>query len=98
MARFNLGKNTSRRTPNGSPNYDWVESRINEIVDYRSFDHYELDPAEVTSVIITSDKCYDNLELERGYNEKDLLGGKDIYSGSKGAAELIIKSFYNSFF
>ena len=53
---------------------------------------------EVTSVIITSDKCYDNLELERGYNEKDLLGGKDIYSGSKGAAELIIKSFYNSFF
>jgi len=55
MARFNLGKNTSRRTPNGSPNYDWVESRINEVVDYRSFDHYELDPAEVTSVII-SDK------------------------------------------
>ena len=55
MARFNLGKNTSRRTPNGSPNYDWVESRINEIVAYRSFDHYELDPAEVTSVII-SDK------------------------------------------
>ena len=53
---------------------------------------------EVTAVIITSDKCYDNLELKRGYNEKDLLGGKDIYSGSKGAAELIIKSFYNSFF
>jgi len=27
-----------------------------------------------------------------------MLGGKDIYSGSKGAAELIIKSYYNSFF
>ena len=53
---------------------------------------------KVTSVIITSDKCYDNLELDRGYNEEDLLGGKDIYSGSKGAAELIIKSFYNSYF
>ena len=53
---------------------------------------------KVISVIITSDKCYDNLELERGYNEKDLLGGKDIYSGSKGAAELIIKSYYHSFF
>ena len=53
---------------------------------------------KVTSVIITSDKCYDNLELKRGYNEEDLLGGKDVYSGSKGAAELIIKSFYHSYF
>tara|TARA_B100001029_G_scaffold152957_1_gene136325 strand:- start:2911 stop:4023 length:1113 start_codon:yes stop_codon:yes gene_type:complete len=52
----------------------------------------------VVSVIITSDKCYDNLELKRGYEESDILGGKDIYSGSKGAAELVIKSFYHSFF
>ena len=53
---------------------------------------------KVISVIITSDKCYDNLELERGYKEDDVLGGKDIYSGSKGAAELIFKSYYHSFF
>jgi CDP-glucose 4,6-dehydratase len=33
-----------------------------------------------------------------GYKETDHLGGKDIYSGSKGAAELIIKSYYHSFF
>ena len=52
----------------------------------------------IVSVIITSDKCYDNLELERGYHEDDDLGGKDIYSGSKGAAELVIKSFYHSYF
>jgi len=49
-------------------------------------------------VIITSDKCYDNLELQRGYREDDVMGGKDIYSGSKGAAELIFKSYYHSFF
>ena len=48
---------------------------------------------KVVSVIITSDKCYDNLELERGYREDDVLGGKDVYSGSKGAAELIFKSY-----
>ena len=53
---------------------------------------------KVISVIITSDKCYDNLELERGYKEDDVLGGKDVYSGSKGAAELIFKSYYHSFF
>lgn len=51
-----------------------------------------------TAVIITSDKCYDNVEWEWGYKETDHLGGKDIYSGSKGAAELVFKSYYHSFF
>jgi len=51
-----------------------------------------------TSVIITSDKAYDNVEQVWGYIENDKLGGKDIYSGSKGAAELIIKSYLHSFF
>jgi CDP-glucose 4,6-dehydratase len=50
------------------------------------------------AVIVTSDKCYDNVEWIWGYKETDVLGGKDIYSGSKGAAELIFKSYYNSFF
>ena len=49
-------------------------------------------------IIITSDKCYDNVEWVWGYKETDVLGGKDIYSGSKGAAELVFKSYYNSFF
>ena len=43
-----------------------------------------------TAVIITSDKAYDNIEQVWGYKENDQMGGKDIYSGSKGAAELII--------
>lgn len=51
-----------------------------------------------TAVIITSDKAYDNVEQVWGYKEDDKMGGKDIYSGSKGAAELIIKSYFHSFF
>ena len=51
-----------------------------------------------TAVVITSDKCYDNLELERGYHENDILGGKDPYSASKSAAELVVKGYYHSFF
>jgi len=51
-----------------------------------------------TAIIITSDKAYDNVEQIWGYKEDDKMGGKDIYSGSKGAAELIIKSYYHSFF
>jgi CDP-glucose 4,6-dehydratase len=50
------------------------------------------------AIMITSDKCYDNVEWEWGYKETDILGGKDIYSGSKGGAELVIKSYYHSFF
>lgn len=50
------------------------------------------------AVIITSDKCYENLEWIWGYRETDRLGGNDPYSASKSAAELIIKSYNSSFF
>ncbi|MDR0413178.1 MAG: CDP-glucose 4,6-dehydratase [Dysgonamonadaceae bacterium] len=50
-----------------------------------------------TCVLITSDKAYDNVEWIWGYREMDALGGKDVYSGSKGAAELVIKSYWHSF-
>lgn len=53
---------------------------------------------ECIAIMITSDKAYDNVEQVWGYKENDKMGGKDIYSGSKGAAELIIKSYYHSFF
>lgn len=50
------------------------------------------------AVMITSDKCYDNVEWIWGYRENDALGGKDPYSASKGAAELIIKTYFHSYF
>ena len=53
---------------------------------------------ECIAVMITSDKSYDNLEISRGYHENDKLGGSDPYSGSKGAAELVINSYTKSFF
>lgn len=53
---------------------------------------------ECTAVIITSDKCYDNVEWEWGYRENDTLGGPDPYSASKGAAEIAIRSYFKSYF
>jgi CDP-glucose 4,6-dehydratase len=50
------------------------------------------------AVIITSDKVYDNVEWPWGYRETDRLGGKDIYSASKGGAELAFYSYFHSFF
>jgi len=50
------------------------------------------------AVIITTDKCYENRELDYAYTEEDPLGGHDPYSSSKGAAEIVISAYRRSFF
>jgi len=49
-------------------------------------------------VVVTSDKCYENLEQVWGYRESDPFGDHDPYGGSKGAAEILIRSYRHSFF
>ena len=53
-------------------------------------------PCSVVS--ITSDKCYENREQVWGYRESDAMGEYDPYGASKGAAELLIRSYRRSFF
>lgn len=48
-------------------------------------------------VIVTSDKCYANDGSGRRFRESDPMGGHDVYSASKGAAELIVSSWRASF-
>lgn len=50
-----------------------------------------------SAVLITSDKCYKNVEQIKGYVETDRFSDQDPYSCSKGACELIIQSYRNSF-
>ena len=49
-------------------------------------------------VCVTTDKCYENKEWLHAYREADPMGGHDPYSASKGATELVIASYRNSFF
>ena len=49
-------------------------------------------------VVVTTDKCYENRECDYGYRETDRLGGKDPYSASKAACEIVINSYLQSFF
>lgn len=49
-------------------------------------------------VIITSDKCYENMEWIYPYRENDPLGGHDPYSASKASAEIVVSSYRRSFF
>jgi CDP-glucose 4,6-dehydratase len=49
-------------------------------------------------VVVTSDKCYENTGSGRPLQEDAPMGGHDVYSMSKGAAELVVASFRRSFF
>lgn len=52
----------------------------------------------VQAVFVTTDKVYENLELGFPFVETDKLGGKDPYSASKAASEILIDSYSKSFF
>jgi CDP-glucose 4,6-dehydratase len=49
-------------------------------------------------VVVTTDKCYANREIELGYREIDALGGHDPYSASKAGSELVAASYRSAFF
>jgi CDP-glucose 4,6-dehydratase len=48
-------------------------------------------------VVVTSDKVYLNRNDGRAFREDDPLGGADPYSGSKSAAEMIVRIYRESF-
>ncbi len=47
---------------------------------------------------ITSDKCYESNDSTKGFKENDKLGGEDPYSGSKACAEIMINTYFKSYF
>ena len=48
-------------------------------------------------VNVTTDKCYENKEIARGYKEDEPMGGYDMYSSSKGCVEIMSSSYRRSF-
>ncbi|MFN3523817.1 MAG: CDP-glucose 4,6-dehydratase [Phenylobacterium sp.] len=55
-------------------------------------------PALAAVLVVTSDKVYANAETGRAFAEDDALGGKDPYSASKAAAEIVVQSYARSFY
>ncbi|MEA2125176.1 MAG: CDP-glucose 4,6-dehydratase [Solirubrobacteraceae bacterium] len=53
--------------------------------------------AEVPTVVVTSDKCYRDVASGRPMREDDALGGKDPYSASKAAQELVAAAHRETF-
>jgi CDP-glucose 4,6-dehydratase len=82
---------TSYKTP-------WKTFNTNVMGTVNILEAIRLSQYPITCVCITSDKCYENREWVYAYRENDSLGGYDPYSASKGAAEIAIASYRNSFF
>jgi CDP-glucose 4,6-dehydratase len=55
-------------------------------------------PSVRATVVVTTDKCYENKEWVWGYRENEPMGGYDPYSNSKGCAELVTSAFRQSYF
>lgn len=58
----------------------------------------QLSKSLLSTVVVTTDKCYENNEWVWGYRENDSLGGFDPYSNSKACAELVCSAYRNSFY
>ena len=54
-------------------------------------------PSVRAVINITTDKCYENKETLRPYQESDAMGGYDPYSSSKGCSELVTAAYRRSF-
>ncbi len=55
-------------------------------------------PSVRAVVVVTSDKCYENVGWLWPYREDEPMGGHDPYSSSKGAAELVTAAYRRTYF
>lgn len=55
-------------------------------------------PSAKVTLVITTDKCYENQEQNKAFRESDAMGGYDPYSSSKGCAELAAAAYGRSYF
>ena len=49
------------------------------------------------AVMVTTDKVYANHETGQAFQEGDALGGKDLYSASKAAADIVCAAYRDAF-
>ena len=76
------------------PYKTWTTNLMGSINIFEILKSYDF-KKKVAVVIITSDKCYKNLNKTKGYVETDLLGDDEPYGSSKAAVELAFQSYFN---
>lgn len=91
---FHLAAQPLVRLSYDEPVDTWQTNVMGTINVMEAFRHCE---SAKVAVMITTDKCYENRELNHAYTEDEPMGGYDPYSSSKGACEIAISSWRRSF-
>jgi CDP-glucose 4,6-dehydratase len=92
---FHLAAQPLVRLSYAQPRQTWetnVNGTLNVLEALREVTH------STAAVVVTSDKCYENHETGKAYEESDSLGGFDPYSASKGAVEVLTSAWRRSYF
>lgn len=91
---FHLAAQASVLESIKNPGKTW---RTNVYGTQNLLDILRLEEIKCICVVVTTDKVYRNLETNIPFKEKDPLGGKDPYSSSKAAVEVLVSSYNSSF-
>lgn len=91
---FHLAAQPLVRLSYEDPVNTWQTNVIGTINVMEAFRHCK---SAKVAVMITTDKCYENREVNHAYTEDEPMGGYDPYSSSKGACEIAISSWRRSF-
>lgn len=83
------------RASYAEPLYTWVTNTVGTA---HVLEAARLSDSVRAVILITTDKVYENREWAYPYREVDSLGGRDPYSASKAAAEMVAASYRESFF
>ncbi|KZX11410.1 CDP-glucose 4,6-dehydratase [Methanobrevibacter curvatus] len=77
-----------------------VIGTVNLLESVRKLTNYEHKRNSDSTVLlnVTTDKCYENKEINYAYKESDKLGGYDPYSSSKACSEIVTSAYRRSFF
>ncbi len=92
---FHLAAQSLVKKSYAKPIYTWTTNTLGTL---NVLESLRVINKNCVAILITSDKAYKNLEIKRGYNEDDRLGGKDPYSASKASADLAIQSYISAYF
>jgi CDP-glucose 4,6-dehydratase len=91
---FHLAAEAIVKKAYADPKNAWTTNTLGTLNILETLRNYHKD---VTVVIITSDKVYQNIEVSRGYKENDIMANTDPYSASKACADIATQSYINTF-
>ena len=91
---FHLAAEAIVKKSYDNPRNTWLTNTIGTMNILEIIRNYK---KKLVVVIITSDKVYKNIEINRGYRETDVLGSLDPYSASKASADIAAQSYVNSY-